>query len=201
MAETTVHPNLQKFLDRARDFLTEVEDLYVTLLGTHLDNALTRDPLSTPGKDLESRLNQEYGPGNQIYDDFAALIRQGVVNNEGWVAVDEVDGPNYRRTRISPPSAETRHFSITAVYINSQDVFRGQYHLHPYGEINCVIPLDDDAELMGMSGWQKAGWTSPGPGTHHYPEVRGGALVALFFLPAGRISYKIEPGRPQPVAI
>lgn len=52
-----------------------------------------------------------------------------------------------------------------------------------------------------MNGWQGAGWTSPGPGTHHYPEVRGGRLVALFFLPAGRISYDATPGMPQPLAI
>jgi hypothetical protein len=91
--------------------------------------------------------------------------------------------------------------SITTVYMDSQEVYRGQYHAHPYGEINCVIQLDPTAELMGMSGWQKAGWTSPGPGTHHYPEVRGGALVALFFLPAGRISYKARPGLPQPISI
>lgn len=31
-----------------------------------------------------------------------------------------------------------------------------------------------------------------------YPEVRGGALIALFFLPAGRISYGAKPGDPQP---
>lgn len=91
--------------------------------------------------------------------------------------------------------------SITTVYMDSQEVYRGQYHAHPYGEINCVIQLDPTAELMGMSGWQKAGWTSPGPGTHHYPEVRGGALVALFFLPSGRISYKARPGGPQPISI
>ena len=86
--------------------------------------------------------------------------------------------------------------------MDSEDVYRGQYHLHPYGEINCVIPLTPSAQIMGMSGWQGAGWTSPGPGTHHYPEVRGGALVALFFLPAGRISYKTaKPGDAQPVCI
>jgi hypothetical protein len=61
--------------------------------------------------------------------------------------------------------------------------------------------LSQAAEIMGMSGWQGAGWTSPGLGTHHYPEVHGGALVALFFLPAGRISYKARPGAPQPIAI
>jgi hypothetical protein len=29
-------------------------------------------------------------------------------------------------------------------------------------------------------------------------KVRGGALVALFFLPAGRISYTATPDMPQP---
>lgn len=56
--------------------------------------------------------------------------------------------------------------------MDSQDEYSGQYHSHPYGEINCVIQLDDAAELKGMQGWQGAGWTSPGAGTHHYPQVR-----------------------------
>lgn len=158
---------------------------------------------STPGRDLEDRLNDEYGPGNAFYDDFAALIRDGIEKNEGWVATDEVQGPHYRRTRISPPSEATRFCSITTVYMDPRgnDILRGQYHLHPYGEINCVIPMGDGAQLKGMSGWQGAGWTSPGPGTHHYPEAQGGPVVALFFLPAGRISYSATPDAPQPVSI
>ncbi|KKP02895.1 p-hydroxylaminobenzoate lyase [Trichoderma harzianum] len=152
--ETThsIHPNQQKLIDRAREFLAEVEDL-------------------TPGKNLEATLNRDYGPGNPYYDDFCRLIRQALENDEGWVAVDEIDGPKYRRTRISPPSELNRHFSITTVYMDSQEEYRGQYHLHPYGELNCVVQLDSSAELMGMSGWQGSGWTSPGPGTHHYPEA------------------------------
>ncbi|KAJ5727946.1 hypothetical protein N7493_005766 [Penicillium malachiteum] len=177
------HPNKQKLINRARDFLAEVEEL-------------------TPGKELEERLNRDYGPGNAFYEDFCTLIRQGILNNEGWLATDEVDGPKYRRSRLCSPSELTRFFSITAVYMDSQEVFRGQYHLHPYGEINCVVQIDPSAELMGMSGWQGAGWTSPAAGTHHYPEVRGGALVAFFFLPAGRISYnRAQPGDAQPVSI
>ena len=81
---------------------------------------------------------------------------------------------------------------------NKEEQYSGQYHSHPYGEINCVVQIDKTAELKGMQGWQAAGWTSPGPGTHHYPQVRKGALVALFFLPAGRISYKAKPGDAQP---
>ncbi|KAF7588997.1 hypothetical protein BBP40_004928 [Aspergillus hancockii] len=179
----TTHPNQQRLINRAQEFLAEVEDL-------------------TPGKELETRLNRDYGPGNPYYEDFCKLIRQGLADNEGWVATDEIQGVKYRRSRISAPSDLNRYFSITAVYMESEEGLRGQYHLHPYGEINCVIQLDPSAELMGMSGWQGAGWTSPAPGTHHFPEVRGGALVALFFLPAGRISYnKAKPGDPQPIVI
>ncbi|PLN80398.1 hypothetical protein BDW42DRAFT_113940 [Aspergillus taichungensis] len=174
------HPNAQKLLRRAQEFFNEVQDL-------------------TPGQDLEKFLNQNYGPGTPYYDDISQLARQGLT--DGWAANVELDGPKYRRSRIFAPSEETRYFSITAVYMDSQEIYRGQYHAHPYGEINLVVPLDETAEIMGMAGWMGAGWTSPGPGTHHYPEVRGGALVALFFLPAGRISYKATPGMPQPAYV
>jgi len=177
-----VHPNQQKLIDCAAEFFTEVENL-------------------TPGKELEDRLNAEYGPGNRFYDSFISLIKQGLANNEGWVATEEVDGPHYRRSKVSFPTRETHYFSITTVYMESEEEFSGQYHQHPYGEINCVIQLTPEAELKGMSGWQGAGWTSPGPGTHHYPQVRKGALVALFFLPAGRISYAATPDMKQPLSI
>ncbi len=156
-------------------------------------------PKRTPGKDLETRLNKDYGPGNAYYEDMCAYIRKGL--EEGWVAETELDGRKYRRGRITAPTAATRYFSITTVFMDGVDEYSGQYHAHPYGEINCVVQLDKGAELKGMQGWQGAGWTSPGPGTHHYPQVRGGAIVALFFLPAGRISYNARPGDPQPMAV
>ncbi|KAF2234975.1 hypothetical protein EV356DRAFT_576175 [Viridothelium virens] len=171
------HPTAQKLVDTCREFFSEVEDL-------------------TPGHDLENYLNKNYGPGNNLYEGMCSLTRQGL--SEGWVANIELDGKRYRRSKILLPSDENRYFSITTVFMESSDEYSGQYHSHPYGEINCVVQLDKTAELKGMQGWQGAGWTSPGPGTHHYPQVRKGALIALFFLPAGRISYKKSPGDPQP---
>ncbi|KAL4876752.1 hypothetical protein BJY04DRAFT_199413 [Aspergillus karnatakaensis] len=176
---TELHPNAEKLIACARDFFTEVSDL-------------------TPGKNLENHLNEHYGPGTPIYDTLSNLITTAIKENEPWLATDELDGRKYRRSRLLAPSEETRYFSITTVYMDSVDVYRGQYHLHPYGEINCVIPIDENAEIRGMNGWMGKGWTSPAAGTHHYPEVRGGALVAVFFLPAGRISYKASPGMEQP---
>lgn len=160
----------------------------------------------TPGADMEEWLNANHGPGSSLYEDLARLIKQGV--EEGWAADTQISGPHYRRSRLLEPSAATNFFSLTTVYMDPREgelpansyperehVFRGQYHLHPYGEFNLVVPLEPRSELRGPLGWRHAGWTAPGPGTHHYPEVRGGALIAFFFLPSGRISYDIsEPG-------
>jgi hypothetical protein len=118
----------------------------------------------TPGHDLEQYLNAHYGPENPLYQKLCDLTRRGY--DEGWVANIDLDGKRYRRSKILLPSAENRFFSITTVFMDSQDVYSGQYHAPPYGEINCVVQIDKTAELKGMQGWQGAGWTSPGAGTH-----------------------------------
>lgn len=152
----------------------------------------------TAGTEVERWLNINHGPGNALYEELAAQIRMGV--QQGWAANIEIQGPSYRRSRLCEPSADTLHFSITAVYMDStgntqgnpQASFRGDYHAHPYGEFNMVIPLNEGAALAGPNGWCYGGWTAPGPGSHHYPEAKGGAVIALFYLPAGRISYDIS---------
>ena len=55
----------------------------------------------TPGKALEERLNREYGPGSRHYDELARLVRNGL--RDGWVANIEINGPKYRRSRVSEP--------------------------------------------------------------------------------------------------
>jgi Domain of unknown function (DUF4863) len=171
----------EKLIARSIPFLEEIKDL-------------------TPGTEVEQLLNKTYGPGSDVYDELASLITAGI--REGWAANVELNGPRYRRSRMLEPCVETHYFSITAVYMNSmegtdnaEEVFRGDYHLHPYGELNLVVPLDTTARLAGFNGWCGRGWTAPAPGSHHYPEAKGGALIALFFLPAGRISYDIKPPR------
>jgi hypothetical protein len=153
----------------------------------------------TTGPEVERWLNATYGPGSELYRTLARLVKRGVA--DGWAANVELDGPIYRRSRLAEPSARTHHFSITAVYMDSTDnaqgnpdnSYRGQYHAHPYGEFNMVVPLTPGAALAGPAGWREAGWTAPAPGSHHYPEAKGGAVIALFFLPAGRIAYREPP--------
>lgn len=149
----------------------------------------------TAGTEVERWLNTKYGPGSPLFEELAELVKAGV--RDGWAANIEIEGSRYRRSRLSEPTAETLYFSITAVYMDStgnaqgnpEGSFRGDYHAHPYGEFNMVVPLNEGAALGGPNGWCDGGWTAPAPGSHHYPEAKGGAVIALFYLPAGRISY------------
>jgi len=109
----------------------------------------------TTGRELELWLNATYGPQTALYKDLARLITDGVT--DGWAANIEVTGPTYRRSEIQAPTAKLNYFSITAVYMNSVERLRGQYHLHPYGELNLVVPLDPGAVLAGPLGWQGPG--------------------------------------------
>jgi hypothetical protein len=130
--DLTLYPTAQKLADRSLEFLQEIQNLYPLPLFPPLPVNLPNQPPSTPGAALESRLNRDYGPGNPYYEDFCTLIKQGLA--EGWVASGELDGPKYRRGRIRLPLAENLYMSLTAVYFDSQEVYAGQYHKHPYGE-------------------------------------------------------------------
>ena len=173
------NPDLEALIEHSISFLDEVKDM-------------------TTGTEVERWLNHTYGPGSELYQTLAGLVKKGV--EEGWAANVEIDGPIYRRARLAEPSARTLHFSITAVYMDSRgnrqghpdQRYRGQYHGHPYGEFNMVVPVTDGAALNGPNGWCHGGWTAPAPGSQHYPEAKDGA-VALFFLPSGRISYHPAP--------
>jgi hypothetical protein len=180
MSQSHVNSTKDQLVARCLPFLEEVKDM-------------------TTGTEVEQWLNSKYGVDSELYKDLSTLITQGV--KEGWAADVEIAGPRYRRARLVAPCAETFYFSITAVLMDStgntqnnpEGSFRGDYHAHPYGEFNLVVPLDEGAALAGPNGWCHGGWTAPAPGSHHYPEARGGAVIALFFLPAGRIAYDIDP--------
>src|SRR5215475_7911816 len=95
--------NREELIKRSIPFLREVKDM-------------------TPSAAMEKWLNEKYGADSDLYRDLARLIKLGV--QEGWAANQEIDGPNYRRSRILEPSPETFYFSITAVYMNSRDARR-----------------------------------------------------------------------------
>ncbi|KAA0996158.1 DUF4863 family protein [Paraburkholderia panacisoli] len=181
MSQIRYTSSKDELLARLIPFLQEVKDV------------------TTTSTEVEQWLNTKYGVESELYRELARLITLGV--QEGWAADAEVAGPRYRRSRVGLPSADTFFFSITAVLLDStdnaqnnpEDSFRADYHLHPYGEINLVVPLNGGAALAGPNGWCYGGWTAPAPGSHHFPEVKGGALISLTFLPAGRIAFDVKP--------
>jgi hypothetical protein len=180
MSKTRLSSRKDELIARCLPFLDEVKDM-------------------TTGTEVEQWLNTKYGTHSEFYQDLARLIRIGV-EEEGWAANIEIAGRKYRRARLVEPSERTFGFSITTVYMDSggnnqsnpEGSFRGDYHSHPYGEFNMVVSLNEGAALAGPNGWCYGGWTAPAPGSHHYPETKGGAIIALFFLPAGRISYNVR---------
>jgi hypothetical protein len=167
MSEAAISSAKEQLIARCLPFLNEVKDM-------------------TAGTEAERWLNTRYGVDSDLYKDLARLIKLGV--EEGWAADVEIAGPKYRRARLAAPSEQTCFFSITAVLMDStgntqgnpEHVFRGDYHAHPYGEFNLVVPLDDGAALAGPNGWCYGGWTAPAPGSRHFPEAKGGAVIALF---------------------
>lgn len=132
------------------------------------------------GPALEKWLNDTHPPGSPLFDELATLVKTGMA--EGWACRDEIKGPRYRRCQILAPSAHTFGFSIESVYM---DDIIGREHEHPNGEINMIVPMDATARV----GDVHAGWTCPAPGSQHFPEVRDGAAIFLYFLPGGVIRF------------
>ncbi|GAB7545995.1 4-hydroxylaminobenzoate lyase [Cupriavidus sp. 8B] len=132
------------------------------------------------GPELEAWLNKTHPPGSELYDSLASLIIAG--EREGWACNIEITGPTYRRSPVFEASPQTYGFSVNSVYM---DNLVGQFHAHPNGEINMIVPLNPGAEFCG----RPAGWTAPEPMSEHFPEVQGGAAIMLYFLPNGEITY------------
>jgi Domain of unknown function (DUF4863) len=59
---------------------------------------------------------------------------------------------------------------------HDDEVLRGQYHGHPCGELNMVIPIDKWCRTQGPPRLAGAGWTAPDPGTATIPRSRGEPL-------------------------
>jgi Domain of unknown function (DUF4863) len=180
MSQTQFTSTKDELVARFIPFLQEVKDM-------------------TTSTEVEQWLNTKYGVESELYKDLSQLISLGV--EKGWAADAEIAGPRYRRSQLVAPCAQTFFFSVTAVLMDSTDnaqnnpegSFRGGYHLHPYGEFNLVVPLNEGAAIAGPNGWCYVGWTAPAPGSHHFPEVKGGAVISLTFLPAGRIAFDVKP--------
>ncbi|WP_337264710.1 MULTISPECIES: 4-hydroxylaminobenzoate lyase [unclassified Serratia (in: enterobacteria)] len=137
--------------------------------------------------ELSEYLNAHYGTNTSTYQTLSRLLQLGV--EEGWVAYDEIAGPNYRRGRLADPDFNTAGMSVESGLLYN---VKGQYHCHTKGEINMIVPLERDANFCGTT----SGWRVFEPMSEHFPTVKGKALI-MFFLPDGAIEYKAPPSHLQ----
>ena len=113
-----------------------------------------------------------------IYAALKASCGQGVT--EGWLCNREGGGIRYGR--IFKPADDLQGFSVDVV--DMRDI-AGPHHVHPQGEIDLIMPLDEGATFDG----RPAGWCVYPAGSAHSPTVRNGRALVLYLLPQGQIEF------------
>jgi hypothetical protein len=125
---------------------------------------------------LDAWLNQDHGVGSETYAAIEAACRDGVA--DGWLCQREGGGIRYGR--IFKPADDLQGFSVDVV--DMCDI-AGPHHVHPLGEIDLLLPIDEGARFDG----RPAGWIVKPPGSAHRPTVSGGRALVLYLLPQGQI--------------
>jgi hypothetical protein len=128
--------------------------------------------------ELDRWLNAEHGTQSATYAQLRASCQAGVA--EGWLANREGGGLKYGR--IFKAAADLQDFSVDVV--DMKDI-AGPHHVHPEGEIDLIMPIDEGATFDG----RPAGWLVCPPGSAHRPTVRHGRALVLYLLPKGRIEF------------
>ena len=140
-----------------------------------LSDAIAGRPVDTA---LDAWLNAEHGAQSATYAALKASCEQGVA--EGWLCNREGGGIRYGR--IFKPADDLQGFSVDVV--DMRDI-AGPHHVHPQGEIDLIMPLDEGATFDG----RQAGWCVYPAGSAHSPTVRNGRALVLYLLPQGQIEF------------
>lgn len=90
-------------------------------------------------------------------------------------------GPHVRFGRLARPSEASRGFSIDVVDIAGA----GAPHTHPEGEVSWCVPLEGAPRFEGVA----EGWAVCRPGSRHVPEVTGGRMLIVYWLPQGAVAW------------
>jgi len=148
------------------DFRRQIAELTAEIADRPLDSS------------LDAWLNAHHGVGSATYAALKASCEAGV--SEGWLC--DREGGGIRYGRIFKPADDLQGFSVDVV--DMRDI-AGPHHVHPLGEIDLVMPLDDGATFDG----RPAGWLVCPPGSAHRPTVAQGRALVLYLLPEGRIDF------------
>ncbi|GJL82687.1 MAG: hypothetical protein DHS20C01_23210 [marine bacterium B5-7] len=133
-------------------------------------------------ENLADYLNSMFQGNSEWYRQVSDACLMAV--DEGWMCEREAGGIRYGR--VTKPFAEAGRFSVDVVLM---DNVKGPWHVHPQGEVDLVMPLDDGAMFDGHG----AGWVVYPGGSGHYPTVTGGKALVLYLLPEGKIDFTPPP--------
>ena len=150
----------------AEHFRAQIVELSAAIAGRPVDAA------------LDAWLNATHGAQSSTYAALKASCEQGVA--EGWLCNREGGGIRYGR--IFKPADDLQGFSVDVV--DMRDI-AGPHHVHPQGEIDLIMPLDEGATFDG----RPAGWCVYPAGSAHSPTVRNGRALVLYLLPQGQIEF------------
>jgi hypothetical protein len=151
------------------EFRALVQTVTSSLQGEALDDALQR------------KLNQAFPAGGDVFRRLEAACREGIAG--GWMCAQ--GGGKRKFGRIFEPAGDLAGFSVDVVDI---DDLVGNYHRHPNGEIDLIMPQTPGATFDARS----AGWLVYAPGSGHRPTVKRGRVLVLYLLPQGRIEWVTE---------
>ena len=147
-------------------FRSLVQEVTGPIAGAPLDGA------------LERRLNAGFPPGGDLCRRLAAACHEGIA--EGWMCTQ--GGGKRKFGRIFEPAPDLAGFSVDVVDI---DDLVGNYHRHPTGEIDLIMPVTQGATFDARG----AGWLVYAPGSGHRPTVKRGRVLILYLLPQGQIEW------------
>ncbi|WP_084283275.1 4-hydroxylaminobenzoate lyase [Polynucleobacter kasalickyi] len=128
---------------------------------------------------LEQWLNEEYGYTTAWYQKMKNVCLAGI--DQGWLCNREGGGIRYGR--VFKPADDLAGFSVDVVDMEN---IAGPHHVHPLGEIDLIMPIDDGALFDGHA----AGWMVTAAGSAHEPTVSNGRALVLYLLPEGQIQFK-----------
>lgn len=127
---------------------------------------------------LNDYLNATFPADGDVVGRIETACRCGI--SEGWLCQNEHGGIRFGRP--IKPSLGDHSFSVDVVQM---DDCRGPHHAHPTGEIDLILPEEDEAAFDGVG----RGWLVYGPDSAHYPTVTGGKAIVLYLLPDGAIEF------------
>lgn len=134
------------------------------------------------GRKLNKQLSRDLGRRFPMSDPNIVKLLNSLREGFGAGRLGKRVDPKTVYQHIADAAAEHSQYSIDAVVLTN---VKGGRHRHPRGEIDLVIPLQDEARFDGKG----EGWLVYPPNSRHSPTVTGGSAIVLFLLPNGEMAF------------